>query len=133
MRHEGPRSGLEVRRSCGWIAGTSGARSGAGRLGGDGPRCVAGAGRCAGPCSATAAFAMEELAALGGERGVGPAGKPVPYGLLSCGERGPGRRSARTGPSPTAVVSTIQALTSDFVGMDGRVRRRLRLAGDAMG
>src|ERR1700751_2554179 len=111
MRHEGPRSGLEVCRSCGWIADTSGARSGAGRFCGDGPRCVARAGRCAGPCSATAAFAMEELAALGGERGVGATGKPFPYGLLSCGERGPGAHSARTGANPTVVVITVQTLT----------------------
>jgi hypothetical protein len=76
---------------------------------------------------------MEKLEALGGERGVGPAGKPVPYGLLSCSERGLGRRSARNAARPTAVVSTIEALTRDFVGMDGRVCRRLRLAGDAMG
>src|SRR5580704_15856106 len=89
--------------------------------------------RCAGPGGAAAAWAVEELAALGGELRAGDAGKPLSDGLVSSGERGYCRPSRRTGASAPTLVFSFQPLSCGFLGMDGGVCRERGLAGHALG
>src|ERR1700758_3137347 len=83
---------------------------------------MAWAGRCSQPCGAPTTGLVERLATVGSIHWAGTAGKPVPDGMVGCGERGRGQRSERTSTARRMGTLSFPTLSCDMLGMDGRVR-----------